>query len=65
MKYFTKEWYELCQKTSFHLLLKEEKQAKTFSEEYFQQLYNTELNNWLKIKFLLKVRKKSFIIPLQ
>ena len=50
MKYFTKEWYELCQKTSFHLLLEEEKQAETFSEEYFQQLYNTELNSWLNLQ---------------
>lgn len=48
MKYFTKEWYKLCQKTSFHLLLEEEKQAETFSEEYFQQLYNTELDSRLK-----------------
>jgi hypothetical protein len=50
MKYFTKEWYELCQKTSFHLLLEEEKQAETFSEEYFQQLYHTELNSWLHLQ---------------
>ncbi|WP_419392734.1 DUF4085 family protein [Cytobacillus praedii] len=47
MKYFTKEWYELCQKTCFHLLLEEDKQAETFSEEYFQQLFNTELIQWL------------------
>ncbi|KOP81370.1 DUF4085 family protein [Cytobacillus solani] len=47
MKYFTKEWYELCQKTSFHLPLEEEKQVETFSEEYFQTLYNTELIRWL------------------
>jgi len=47
MKYFTKEWYELCQKTSFHFSLEEEKQAETFSEEYFQELYNTKLNDWL------------------
>ncbi|MFJ7648448.1 DUF4085 family protein [Lysinibacillus sp. NPDC097279] len=50
MKYFTKEWYELCQKTSFHLNLEEEKQAETFSEEYFQQLFNYELNNWLELQ---------------
>ncbi|WP_102272166.1 DUF4085 family protein [Cytobacillus massiliigabonensis] len=50
MKYFTKEWYELCQKTSFHLPLEEEKQAETFSEEYFQQLYNTELIRWLNFQ---------------
>lgn len=50
MKYFTKEWYELCQKTSFHLPLEEEKQTETFSEEYFQQLYNTELDSWLNLQ---------------
>ncbi|MGN7402359.1 DUF4085 family protein [Cytobacillus praedii] len=50
MKYFTKEWYELCQKTSFHLLLEEEEQAEAFSEEYFQQLYNTELIQWLDLQ---------------
>ncbi|MGE7839279.1 DUF4085 family protein [Lysinibacillus sp. NPDC093712] len=50
MKYFTKEWYELCQKTSFYLNLEEEKQAETFSEEYFQQLYNNELNSWLELQ---------------
>ena len=50
MKYFTKEWYELSQKTSFHLHLEEEKKAATFSEDYFQQLYNIELNNWLTLQ---------------
>lgn len=50
MKYFTKEWYELCQKTSFHLLLEEEKQAGIFSEEYFQQLYNIKLIEWLDLQ---------------
>lgn len=50
MKYFTKEWYELCQKTSFHLALEEERQAETYSEKYFQQLYNIELNSWLNLQ---------------
>ena len=50
MKYFTKEWFELCQKISFHLNLEEEKKAEIFSEEYFQQLYNIELINWLNFR---------------
>jgi len=50
MKYFTKEWYELGKKTSFHLSLEEEKQVETFSEQYFQQLYNIKLNNSLKLQ---------------
>ncbi|MCJ8010754.1 DUF4085 domain-containing protein [Paenibacillus sp. KQZ6P-2] len=49
MRYFTKEWYELSQRTSFHLLLEEESQAETFSEAYFQQLYSAELNKWLHL----------------
>ncbi|AFQ43542.1 DUF4085 family protein [Desulfosporosinus meridiei] len=47
MKYFTKEWYQTCQKTSFHLSLEEDKQAETFSEEYFHQLYDQKLKEWL------------------
>jgi len=50
MKYFTKEWRELCQKNNLHLHLEEEKQAETFSEEYFQQLYDFELNSWLTLQ---------------
>ncbi|EKU43532.1 DUF4085 family protein [Lysinibacillus sp. HST-98] len=50
MKYFTKEWHELCQKNNLHLHLEEEKQAETFSEEYFQQLYDFELNSWLTLQ---------------
>lgn len=60
MKYFTKEWYKLSQKTSFHLLLEEEKQAETFSEEYFQQLYNTELDSRLKSQEIVaSIMKKN------
>jgi hypothetical protein len=47
MNYFNKEWYELCQKTDLHLLLEEDKQAEIFSEEYFQQLYNQKLTEFL------------------
>lgn len=50
MKYFTKEWYKLCQKISFHLPLQEEEQAEIFSEEYFQQLYNIKLNDLLDLE---------------
>lgn len=31
MDYFTKEWYELCQKTGIHILLEEDRQAESFS----------------------------------
>lgn len=50
MKYFTKQWYELCQETGFHFPLEEEKQAETLSEEYFQQLYSRNLNDWLDLQ---------------
>lgn len=49
MNYFTKKWYELCQKTDAHLLLEEDEQAESFSEEYFQQLYNKKLDEYLNI----------------
>ena len=70
MKYFTKEWFVLCQKTSFHLNLMEEQKAEIFSEEYFQQLYTSELMDWLTLReemytmILIKKRQqKSFITP--
>lgn len=47
MKYFTKDWYELCQKTSEHLSLEESKEAQQFSEEYYQELYQQRLNDFL------------------
>ena len=50
MNYFTKEWYELCQKTSIHFYLKEVKEAEFFSEEYFKQLYKQELTEWLSLQ---------------
>lgn len=47
MNYFTKEWYELCQKIYFYLTLEEDEQAESFSEEYFQKLYLEKLNEFL------------------
>lgn len=49
MNYFTKEWYYLCQKTSTHLHLEEDEQAESFSEEYFQELYNEKLAEYLNL----------------
>lgn len=39
MKYLTKEWYELMQRRSLHLLLEPLEEARTFSESLFQRLY--------------------------
>lgn len=40
MKYFTKEWYELCESISLYLLL----------EEYFLKLYYVKLNDWINLQ---------------
>lgn len=38
MRYFTKEWYALCQKTGLHFCLEVHKDAGVFSEELYQRL---------------------------
>lgn len=50
MRYFTKEWYELCQECHFHLLLKVNEKAEAFSEEYYQKLYRRKLREFLKME---------------
>lgn len=45
MRYFTKEWCQL--QTCLHLPLEESKEAEFFSEEYFQRVYDEELNKFL------------------
>ena len=50
MKYMTKDWYEMMQKTDLHLLLKVSKKAEVFSEDYFKELYNREEKKWLKFQ---------------
>lgn len=50
MKYFTKEWYELCQKVSYHLDVEEDEKAGDFSEAYFQEVYEKELANFLDLR---------------
>ena len=49
MKYFTKEWYEMCQNSNWHLNMSVSKNAEEFSEEY--KKINFELN------------KKQFLVP--
>ncbi len=72
MKYFTKEWYNLGEKADLYLFLKASKQAETFSEDYYNKIYNKKLKEWLKIEkeisilsidepeFDLKVATKDF-----
>lgn len=50
MKYFTKEFYEKMQQTSYHLSLMVQSEAKIFSEEYFKTLYNYKLDEYLNVK---------------
>lgn len=39
MKYFTKEWYASCGVVGYHLNMQVSKNAETFSEEYYHDLY--------------------------
>ncbi len=42
MKYLTKEWFQLMQKGSYHILLVEVNKAEHFSEEYFKKVYKRQ-----------------------
>lgn len=50
MHYFTKEWYELCQKTSAHFGLEEDEKAGSYSDEYFQELYKQRLKDYIHLQ---------------
>lgn len=43
MRYCTKEWFWTAQKTSLHLLLKVNKKAETFNEDFYRKLYAKKL----------------------
>lgn len=47
MKYFTKEWYELSQKTDYHLTLEEDPRCAEFSEEFYEDIYEKKLEEFL------------------
>jgi hypothetical protein len=65
MKYFTKKWYELCQTTSEHLSLEEDEHAESYSEEYFHQLYNQKLKDWLSLQEDLSSQTFDDVYPKQ
>ncbi len=48
MRYFTKEWYQLCGKTSLYCMLEEAKEAELLSEQYFNKLYSKKAKEWIK-----------------
>ena len=48
MKYFTKEWYEMCQNGNWHLNMSVSKNAEEFSEEYYRDLYTRRRRAFVK-----------------
>lgn len=44
MKYRTKEWYQLCQWELYQTMLTADERAEIFSEEFYQERYQQELN---------------------
>ena len=48
MKYFTKEWYEMCQNANWHLNMSVSKNAEEFSEEYYKDLYTRRRRAFVK-----------------
>ena len=48
MKYFTKEWYETCQNSNWHLNMAVSKNAEEFSEDYYKDLYTRRRRAFVK-----------------
>ncbi|MBR6652870.1 MAG: DUF4085 family protein [Anaerotignum sp.] len=48
MKYFTKEWYETCQNSGWHLNMSVSKNAEEFNEEYYKDLYTRRRRAFVK-----------------
>jgi len=48
MKYFTKEWYEMCQNSGWHLNMSVSKNAEEFNEEYYKDLYTRRRRAFVK-----------------
>jgi hypothetical protein len=49
MKYFNKKWFELINGSNINMFMRVTKEAETFSEEYFQELYKFKLSEFLKL----------------
>lgn len=49
MKFFTREWFNLRERADIDLLMCVTKQAETFSEEYFQNIYCCMLKQQLRL----------------
>ena len=48
MKYFTKEWYEMCQNSGWHLNMSVSKNAEEFNEDYYKDLYTRRRRAFVK-----------------
>ena len=61
MKYFTKEWYEMCQNAGWHLNLSVSKNAEEFSDDYYKDLYTRRRRAFVKEqKELAEAKGKAF-----
>lgn len=50
MQFFTKVWYQLCQDSGYHLLLKPRPRAAAYSEPYYKALYSGKLGAAIKLE---------------
>jgi len=48
MKFFTKEWYAMCQNSGWHLNMSVSKNAEEFNEEYYKDLYTRRRRAFVK-----------------
>ena len=48
MKYFTKNWYNTCQNSGWHLNMSVSKNADEFNEEYYRDLYTRRRRAFVK-----------------
>ena len=48
MKYFTKEWYALCQNSDWHFNMSVSKNAEEFNEDYYKDLYTRRRRAFVK-----------------
>lgn len=70
MKYLTKEWYELCQKTGLHFGIKVNEGAAVYDEALYLRLYKRKENEYVKMqhgvydvdpRFMLGLEGSTFI----
>lgn len=50
MKYLTKEWYELCQRTGLHFGMKAHKGANVYDETLYWRLYKRKEKEFIKMQ---------------